>query len=138
MITKSDDYTLGTDDAQEAYGYMVWMSGASKTLTLPAVAAGMSFCLYSTDANAKTIDPNGSDRIRLNGAASSDGLPWVRLERGRQKRSKGYEEDHHPNPCSLVFCGMGRRAYRLHEILCPDERHDDGCGSASGDNLRGF
>jgi hypothetical protein len=67
-ITKSDDYTLGTDDAQEAYGYMVWMSG-NKTLTLPAVSAGMSVCVYSTDATAKMIDPNANDGIR-NGTAS--------------------------------------------------------------------
>lgn len=68
MITKSDDYTLGTDDAQEAYGYMVWMSG-NKTLTLPAVSAGMSVCVYSTDATAKMIDPNANDGIR-NGTAT--------------------------------------------------------------------
>jgi hypothetical protein len=30
MITKSDDYVLGTDSAQEAYGYMVWMSGTRR------------------------------------------------------------------------------------------------------------
>ena len=63
MITKSDDYVLGTDSAQEAYGYMVWMSG-NKTLTLPAVAAGMNVCVYSTDATAKMVDPNASDGIR--------------------------------------------------------------------------
>ena len=73
MITKSDNYTLGTDAAQEAYGYMVWMSGANKTLTLPAVAAGMSVCLYSTDAEIKRVDPNGSDGIRMSAARDTDG-----------------------------------------------------------------
>jgi len=73
MITKTDSYTLGTDSAQEAYGYMVWMSGANKTLTLPAVVAGMSVCLYSTDANIKRVDPNGSDGIRMGAARDTDG-----------------------------------------------------------------
>lgn len=69
MITKSDDYTLGSDSAQEAYGYMVWISGDSKIVTLPAVAAGMSVCVYSTDATAKVVDPNGNDGIK-NGTAA--------------------------------------------------------------------
>ena len=73
MITKSDNYTLGTDNAQEAYGYMVWMSGANKTLTLPAVAAGMSVCLYSTDAEIKRVDPNSSDGLRMGAARDTDG-----------------------------------------------------------------
>lgn len=73
MITKSDNYTLGTDDAQEAYGYMVWMSGDAKILTLPAVAAGMSVCVYSTDALTKVVDPNGSDGIRMGAARDTDG-----------------------------------------------------------------
>jgi hypothetical protein len=64
MITKTDNYTLGTDDAQEAYGYIVWMSGDGKVLTLPAVAAGMSVCLYSTDSTDKVVDPNANDGIR--------------------------------------------------------------------------
>ena len=69
IITKSDSYTLGTDSAQEAYGYMVFMSGDGKILTLPAVVAGMSVCVYSTDATAKVVDPNASDGIR-NGTAA--------------------------------------------------------------------
>ena len=69
MITKSDSYTLGTDSAQEAYGYMVFMSGDGKILTLPAVVAGMSVCVYSTDATAKVVAPNASDGIR-NGTAA--------------------------------------------------------------------
>lgn len=68
MITKTDDYTLGTTSAQEAYGYIVWISGANKIVTLPAVAAGMSVCVYSTDATAKVVDPNASDGIK-NGTA---------------------------------------------------------------------
>ena len=63
-ITKSGDYTLGTDSSQEAYGYMVWLTGDGTVLTLPAVVAGMSVCVYSADSYDKVVDPNASDGIR--------------------------------------------------------------------------
>jgi hypothetical protein len=64
MISKTGNYTLGTDNAQEAYGYMVWLTGDGAILTLPAVAAGMSVCVYSVDSLDKVVDPNASDGIR--------------------------------------------------------------------------
>jgi hypothetical protein len=64
MITKTSAYTLGTDSAQEAYGYVVWLTGDGTVLTLPAVVAGMSVCVYSADTLDKVIDPNQSDGIR--------------------------------------------------------------------------
>lgn len=64
MISKTSAYTLGTDNAQEAYGYMVWLTGDGTVLTLPAVTAGMSVCVYSADSYDKVVDPNGSDGIR--------------------------------------------------------------------------
>lgn len=64
MITKSSAYTLGTDDAQEAYGYIVWLTGDGTVLTLPAVAAGMSVCVYSADSYDKVVNPNDNDGIR--------------------------------------------------------------------------
>lgn len=73
MISKSANYTLGTDSAQEAYGYMVWLDGNATTLTLPAVAAGMSVCAYSADATVKYVDPNGSDGIRNGATRDTDG-----------------------------------------------------------------
>ena len=69
IINKADNYTLGTDSAQEAYGYMVFMTGDGKILTLPAVVIGMSVCVYSVDATAKVVDPNANDGIR-NGTAA--------------------------------------------------------------------
>jgi hypothetical protein len=64
MISKTSAYTLGTDSAQEAYGYVVWLTGDGTVLTLPAVTAGMSVCVYSADTYDKVIDPNASDGIR--------------------------------------------------------------------------
>ena len=72
IVTKTSAYTLGTDDSNEAYGYAVFLTNAT-TLTLPSAVAGMSFCVYSTDANVKTIEPNGSDVITLDGAALTAG-----------------------------------------------------------------
>lgn len=75
-IIKSSAYTIGTDHAYEKYRCIVFVSGVT-TITLPAIGVGMSFCIYSTDANIKTIDPNNSDRIRLDGTAQSDGISIV-------------------------------------------------------------
>jgi hypothetical protein len=72
VITKSAGYTLGTDSANEAYGYLLTMT-ATGTVVLPAVAIGMSVCVYSTTAAAVHIDPNASDKIILDGTALDDG-----------------------------------------------------------------
>lgn len=72
VITKAADYTLGTDSANEAYGYLVTMT-ATGTVTLPAVSIGMSVCVYSTTAAAVHVDANASDRIILDGTALADG-----------------------------------------------------------------
>lgn len=53
---KSSDYTVGTDDADEAYGTMFVNTGAStRTFTLPSAAAGMNMCFKNTQGNAKSI-----------------------------------------------------------------------------------
>jgi hypothetical protein len=61
-----------TITAAQAYGSFHQASGAA-TWILPAVASGMSTCVYSTGANAVVVDPNASDRIVLNGTALADG-----------------------------------------------------------------
>ena len=58
--------------AAQAYGYMHFAGGAG-TWNLPAVATGMSLCVYSTTAAAVVINPDNSDRIILNGTALADG-----------------------------------------------------------------
>jgi len=64
IISKTEAYTLGTDNSQEAYGYAVFLTGDGTVLTLPAVVAGMSVCVYSADSYDKVVDPNASDGIR--------------------------------------------------------------------------
>jgi hypothetical protein len=64
IISKSGNYTLGSDSAQEAYGYMVFLTGDGTVLTLPEAVAGMSVCVYSADSYDKVIDPNAADGIR--------------------------------------------------------------------------
>jgi hypothetical protein len=54
------------------YGTMFFATGAG-TWALPAAAAGMNFCVYSTGANAIVINPDNSDIITLNGTALSAG-----------------------------------------------------------------
>lgn len=53
---KSSDYTVGTDDADEAYGTMFVNTGTStRTFTLPSAAAGMNMCFKNTQGNAQSI-----------------------------------------------------------------------------------
>lgn len=54
------------------YGTMFFATGAG-TWNLPAAAAGMSLCVYSTTAAAVVINPDDGDTIVLNGTALSAG-----------------------------------------------------------------
>lgn len=71
-LPKSGDATLSNS---EASGSIVYLS-ATGTITLPAVSGittGSMLVVYSTGANIIHVDPNASDRIRLNGSALTDG-----------------------------------------------------------------
>ncbi|MBT7081669.1 MAG: hypothetical protein HN929_09430 [Chloroflexi bacterium] len=65
----ADDTSLS---AAQCYGSLNKLNGA-ETVTLPAAVAGMNVLLYSDDANVKTIDPNGTDHIWLNGVDNGAG-----------------------------------------------------------------
>jgi hypothetical protein len=56
----------------QCYGTVVFVTGAA-VITLPAVAAGMNVIVYSTGANAVSVDANAADRIILDGTALNDG-----------------------------------------------------------------
>lgn len=71
-ITKSGNYTLGTDSANEAYGYIVYVTAAA-TITLPAIASGMSVTVIVDAAAAVSVKANAADKIRLDGTALDDG-----------------------------------------------------------------
>lgn len=67
--TIADDTSLA---ATQCYGSLNKLNGA-ETVTLPAAVVGMNVLLYSDDATVKTIDPNGTDHIWLNGADNGAG-----------------------------------------------------------------
>ncbi len=65
-------YTIGTTDPQEAYGGIIYVTGAC-TVTIPAVAAGMNFTVITIGAIAVSVDPNASDLLILDGTTLDDG-----------------------------------------------------------------
>jgi hypothetical protein len=69
VATDADGKTIS---AAEGYGSFQLATGAG-TWVLPAVAEGMSVCIYSTTAAAVVVDPNASDRIIYDGTAGADG-----------------------------------------------------------------
>jgi len=71
----SGGYTLGTTSSKEAYNGIVYCTGAG-TLTLPAVAAGMSFTVITIGANQVVVQPDEggtADTITLDGTDTSAG-----------------------------------------------------------------
>ena len=58
-------------DAQ-CRGGIIYVTGAA-TITLPAVADGMSVSIHTIGAIAVSVDPNASDKIWLDGTALDDG-----------------------------------------------------------------
>lgn len=66
------NYTIGTTDANELFGGVIYVTAAA-TITIPAVAAGASFTVITVGAVAVSVDPNAADLIVLDGVALSDG-----------------------------------------------------------------
>lgn len=70
VISTADDLTL---KPEQCYNNSLIIVTAAKTVTVPAVASGMDFTVLSSGANAVSVDPNASDKIRLLGALLDDG-----------------------------------------------------------------
>lgn len=70
--SKAAGYTLGADDAREPYGGIVYVTSAA-TITLPAIADGMSCSVITVGATAVSVDTNTSDLMYLDGTALDDG-----------------------------------------------------------------
>lgn len=66
-VTYSGNDTISTD---EAYGYTMFVTAAAE-LEMPAVVDGMHFCVENHTADTITLDQNGTETIRLDGAAAS-------------------------------------------------------------------
>ena len=56
----------------ECKGYVIYVTGAA-TITLPAIASGMSVTIITIGNIAVSVDPNASDLIYLDGVALDDG-----------------------------------------------------------------
>jgi hypothetical protein len=61
-----------TLSAAECYGAVYYVSAAA-TLTLPAVANGMSLSVFTIGDVAVSVDPDAADKIWLDGVALDDG-----------------------------------------------------------------
>lgn len=72
VLSKSGNYTLGTDSLDELYGGIIYVSGAA-TITVPAVQSGVHFTVITVGAVAVSVDVDASDRTLLDGTALSDG-----------------------------------------------------------------
>lgn len=70
IISTGDDLTL---IEEYCYGGTIILVTAAKTVTLPAVKAGMDLTVISTGTNEVNVDPNASDKIRLYGAQLDNG-----------------------------------------------------------------
>lgn len=57
----------------ECYGSVYYITAAGVTITLPAIASGMSLTVICTTANVGIVDCNASDKIYLDGVALDDG-----------------------------------------------------------------
>jgi hypothetical protein len=72
IVSKSTNYTLGTDAAKENYNGLVLITAVA-TLTLPSAVVGMNACVIATGAFSVSVDVNGSDHWILNGTALTAG-----------------------------------------------------------------
>jgi hypothetical protein len=70
--SKAANYTVGTDDAKESYGGVIYVTSAA-TITLPAVSTRMAVTVVTIGAIAVSVDTNASDRMYLDGTALDDG-----------------------------------------------------------------
>jgi hypothetical protein len=75
IFGKGSDYTIGTDNANEAYGSMFLNTAAStRTFTLPSAVKGMSVCIKNLQGVAQILrlDANTGDYIvKSTGARTS-------------------------------------------------------------------
>ena len=74
VVTKTTaaNYTVGTTNAAESYGGIIYVTSAC-TVTLEAIANGMSVTVITIGAIAVSVDTNASDKMVLDGVTLDDG-----------------------------------------------------------------
>lgn len=73
---KSGAYTVGNDDSAEPYGGVIYQSSTG-VISLPVIAIGMSLSVIMTAAVVGTIDPDGTEKILLDGVDAGAGVTIV-------------------------------------------------------------
>ena len=70
--SKAADYTIGTDNANEAFGGTIYVTSAS-TVTAPAIAVEQNYCVTTIGDIAVSLDVNASDKMILDGVTLAGG-----------------------------------------------------------------
>lgn len=70
--SKAADYTIGTDDANEAYGGTVYVTSAA-VITAPEIAVEQNYCVTTIGDIAVSLDVNAVDHMILDGVTLADG-----------------------------------------------------------------
>jgi len=76
MITKTvsgSDYTVGTDNALECYGGVIYISTAHDVIACDDLESGMRFSVIVTAAVAADVDVQSDDLMILDGTTLDDG-----------------------------------------------------------------
>ena len=70
---KTAAYTIGTDNAKECYGGVVYVTSAAVITACDALASGMNFTVVTIGAIAVSLDTQTDDLMYLDGIALDDG-----------------------------------------------------------------
>jgi hypothetical protein len=71
--SKSGAYTIGTDNALECYGGVIYVTSAATMTACDGLASGMNFSVVTIGAIAVSLDTQSDDLMYLDGVALHDG-----------------------------------------------------------------
>jgi len=71
--SKAAAYTVGTDNANECYGGIIYVTSAAVITACDGLTTGMNFTVITVGAIAVSVDPQDDDLIVLDGTALTDG-----------------------------------------------------------------
>jgi len=71
--SKSANYTVGTDDANECYGGVIYVTSTCDVTACDDLAAGMAFSVVTIGATQVDVDVQADDKMVLDGTTLDDG-----------------------------------------------------------------
>lgn len=71
--SKAANYTIGTDDAKECYGGVIYVTSTCDITACDALAAGMAFTVITIGATQVDVDVQADDKMILDGTTLDDG-----------------------------------------------------------------